>query len=182
MQTPPRTTALLPRLILAGILFLLPLRAPGNPPPGNSPAAAPPAESPAAAPAEHGLWPERQPAAPAPAWNPEPASGAWVWRYLLSLLAVGGLMAGAFLGLRRMRNLLGGTAIPGGVRLVARLPLDRHNTVYLLRTAGETLVLAGGVRGVRVLARQPNDPDPEPAAARPVPSFLQALRAGKRES
>lgn len=187
MQTPPRKVGFFSVLVLAAVLALLPSRAPAGPPSEDSLAGALPAESAAATPAtpaaaERDLWPERQPPATAPAWNPEPVSGAWVWRYLLSLLAVGGLMAGVFLGLRRMRNLLGGAASPGGLRLVARLPLDRHNTVYLLRTAGETLVLAGGARGVRVLARQANDPDPAPEPARPAPSFFQALRAKEREN
>jgi flagellar biogenesis protein FliO len=105
-----------------------------------------------------------------------------MWRYLLSLVAVGGLMAGAFFGLRRMRTMLGGSPTPGGLRLVARLSLDRHNTVYLLRTAGETLVLAGGVRGVRVISRQANAPEQDQEAPPARPSFLQTMRAKERES
>jgi len=180
MNIPQRMSGFLSILALAGILALLPFRGSAEPPAGDSPAAA--AATPAAPGAERGLWPDRSHPAPAPAWNPEPVSGAWMWRYLLSLLVVGGLMAGAFVGLRRMRTMLGGTACPGGLRLVARLPLDRHNTIYLLRTSGETLVLAGGARGVRVLARQAAGPESEPEPPAPSRNFLQALRARTRES
>lgn len=177
MNIPQPMSGFLSVLVLAGILGLAPFPASAASANGDAVQPAPSVEEAPPAPApERPLWPERPSPGHPPAWNPEPVPGVWMWRYFLALLVVAILMIGTFLGLRQLRGALGRGAAPGGLRLLARLPLDRHNTLYLLRTGGEDLVLAGGARGVRVLARHAAEPESEAQTGNPPPSFLDLLR------
>lgn len=167
-----------PALLGASLLFLA--AAPGWSEPPSAAAPAVPAAAPTG-------WPERDRSATAPTWGAEPAAPNGMGRYFLSLFIVAGLMAGTFAGLRKMRGALTGGTASGGLRVLARLPLDRHNTVHLLRTAHEVLTVASGPQGVQVLARHPIEPGDgaaEPPTAGPILGalpFLRALRARQRE-
>ena len=129
-------------------------------------------------------WPNRDQLPPEANWQLDGSGSGWMWRYLFSLLAVGGLMVGTFLALRRMRGALGGAAGDQGLRIVSRLPLDKHNGLYLLRTSQEILTIAGGPQGVQVLARRPLTPEDAEATPPASPgrgAFGRLLRAKAQE-
>ena len=129
-------------------------------------------------------WPNRDQLPTENSWQLDGSGSGWMWRYLLSLLAVGGLMVGTFLALRRMRGMLGGTGVDPGLRIVSRLPLDKHNGLYLLRTSREVLTIASGPQGVQVLARRAltaEDAEAAPPAAPSRASFGRLLRAKAEE-
>jgi flagellar biogenesis protein FliO len=105
-------------------------------------------------PARSGSLPEKAPR----------ESNRWLWRYLFSLLVVGSLMVVVFVMLRKMRTLLTGAKGNDALRIVSRLPLDRHSTVYSLHTSHEIILLASGAHGVQVLSRRPLEDSHNPAA------------------
>ena len=92
-----------------------------------------------------------------------PRSGAdtpWKTRYLVSLLIVGGLMAGGFMGLKRLQSRLPGLGFSGAeVRVVGRVALDQRTTLFVIRLQGEELVLSTGPSQVNVLSRRPVEPE-----------------------
>jgi flagellar biogenesis protein FliO len=108
-------------------------------------------------PSQIASWPDRERLARDSSWPPSTSGSAWMWRYLLSLIVVGGLMLGAFLALRRMRGMLGNNTSANQLRILGRLGLDRQNTVFLLKANDEVLTIASGPHGVRVLARKAAD-------------------------
>jgi hypothetical protein len=124
-------------------------------------------------------WPDRDQLVRENGWPPSSSGTGWMWRYLLSLLVVGGLMAAAFVGLRRMRGMLGGSTVDGQLRVLCRVGLDRQNSVFLLKTPNEVLTVTSGPNGVRVLARAGADATEE--AAPPAATFQDILHANVQE-
>ena len=90
------------------------------------------------------------------------AENPWKVRYLVSLLIVGGIMTGGFIGLKRLQSRLPGLGFRGGnVRVVGRVPLDQRTTLFVIRLRDEELVLSSGPSRTNLLSRYPVETEEE---------------------
>jgi flagellar biogenesis protein FliO len=69
----------------------------------------------------------------------------------------------------------------GSLEMLARLPLDRRHSLYLVRIADQVLLLGAGESGVRKLAEFSGDTFPE-AAPGSSPGILGILRSARIHS
>ena len=164
-------------------------------------AAAPAAAAPAAAPAPSGapqaIGPVAADAAPgrdkpvddfnSPAWNE--AQGAddlgYGWVLLRTLVVLGMVLGLIYLTLNLgLRRLMGIKGVPGGratvVTLLERVPLDQKRALFVVRAAGEYLLIGGGDGSLSLISkldpaeveRLQREKPPSPLALSP---FLQKL-------
>lgn len=96
--------------------------------------------------------------------DPAPSYEAALVRVVLTLAA---LCAGAWWVVRAAGRRGVGRAKGGRVEVLERVPLDRQQTLYLVRVAGRVLLLGGGAAGLSTLATLDESSLDGPARARP---------------
>jgi len=97
---------------------------------------------------------------------------------LLVLVAVCVLAWGVIkFGLRRLYPSARAGAGGGPIKVLARLPLEPRQTLYIVEVGGKTLLVGSGDRPVNVIAELDADAVTEAVAAAPRPrSFADVLR------
>ncbi|HEX8441217.1 flagellar biosynthetic protein FliO [Archangium sp.] len=116
----------------------------------------------------------------------EPESLSWM--LLRTLMLFGAVVACIYLTLNvGLRRLMGLQGVPVGrasvVSVVERVPLDQRRTLFVLKAAGEYLLVGGGESGLQLLSKLDTEAverirsERPPANVIPLSPFLQKLLA-----
>jgi flagellar biogenesis protein FliO len=115
------------------------------------------------------------------------------WMLTRTLLLFGAVLASIYLtlnvGLRKLMGLQGvATGRPAVVSVVERIPLDQRRTLFVLKAAGEYLLVGGGESGLQLLSKLDTEAveriraERPPAQVIPLSPFLQKLLARRDAS
>jgi flagellar protein FliO/FliZ len=115
------------------------------------------------------------------------------WMLTRTLLLFGAVLASIYLtlnvGLRKLMGLQGvATGRPAVVSVVERIPLDQRRTLFVLKAAGEYLLVGGGESGLQLLSKLDTEAverirsERPPANVIPLSPFLQKLLARRNAS
>jgi flagellar biogenesis protein FliO len=126
-----------------------------------------------------------------PGMEEEPESLGWM--LTRTLLLFGAVLASIYLtlnvGLRKLMGLQGvATGRPAVVSVVERIPLDQRRTLFVLKAAGEYLLVGGGESGLQLLSKLDTEAveriraERPPANVIPLSPFLQKLLARRNAS
>jgi flagellar biogenesis protein FliO len=126
-----------------------------------------------------------------PGVEEEPESLGWM--LTRTLLLFGAVLASIYLtlnvGLRKLMGLQGvATGRPAVVSVVERIPLDQRRTLFVLKAAGEYLLVGGGESGLQLLSKLDTEAverirsERPPANVIPFSPFLQKLLARRNAS
>ncbi|WP_257454112.1 FliO/MopB family protein [Archangium lipolyticum] len=126
-----------------------------------------------------------------PGLEEEPESLGWM--LTRTLLLFGAVLASIYLtlnvGLRKLMGLQGvATGRPAVVSVVERIPLDQRRTLFVLKAAGEYLLVGGGESGLQLLSKLDTEAverirsERPPANVIPLSPFLQKLLARRNAS
>jgi flagellar biogenesis protein FliO len=121
-----------------------------------------------------------------PGMEEEPESLTWM--LLRTLMLFGAVVACIYLTLNvGLRKLMGLQGVPVGrasvVSVVERVPLDQRRTLFVLKAAGEYLLVGGGESGLQLLSKLDTEAverirsERPPAPVIPLSPFLQKLLA-----
>jgi flagellar biogenesis protein FliO len=121
-----------------------------------------------------------------PGMEEEPESLTWM--LMRTLMLFGAVVACIYLTLNvGLRRLMGLQGVPVGrasvVSVVERVPLDQRRTLFVLKAAGEYLLVGGGESGLQLLSKLDTEAverirsERPPANVIPLSPFLQKLLA-----
>ncbi|ATB37291.1 flagellar biosynthesis protein FliO [Cystobacter fuscus] len=110
------------------------------------------------------------------------------WMLMRTLVVFGGVMALIYLTLNvGLRKLMGLQGVPVGqqsvVSVVERVPLDQRRTLFVVKAAGEYLLVGGGENGLQLISKLDTGAverirtAPPPSNVMPLSPFLKKLIA-----